>query len=86
MEPEECWQGWYHFGIIPPMAMTLRIDDELERALAALAEAEGISRQEIVRRAVLERHARSGHAARVQESSARLVEQWGDVLHRLGTA
>ncbi len=77
---------WYHFGIVPVMAMTLRIDDELEKALAELAEAEGTSRQEIVRRAVLERHARSGHVARVQESSARLSEKWGDVLHRLGTA
>ena len=67
------------------MAMTLRTDDELETALAALAEAEGTSRQEIVRRAVLERYARSGHVARVQESSARLMERWGDVLDRLGT-
>lgn len=65
--------------------MTLRIDDELEQALSALAEAEGTSRQEIVRRAVLERHARNGHVTRVQESSTRLMEQWGDVLHRLGT-
>ena len=80
------YEKWYHSDTIALMAMTLRIDDELERALAALAEAEGTSRQEIVRRAVLERHARSGHAARVQESSARLAEQWGDVLHRLGTA
>ena len=69
----------------PAMAMTLRTDDELEAALAALAEAEGASRQEIVRRAVLERYARSGHVARVQESSARLMERWGDVLDRLGT-
>lgn len=67
------------------MAMTLRTDDELEAALAALAEAEGASRQEIVRRAVLERYARSAHVARVQESSARLTERWGDVLDRLGT-
>jgi predicted transcriptional regulator len=67
------------------MAMTLRTDDELERALTALAEAEGTSRQEIVRRAVLERFERSGHSARVQESSARLAERWGDVLDRLGT-
>jgi len=77
---------WYHFGTMPCMAMTLRIDDELEQALAALAEAEGTSRQEIVRRAVLERHARSSHVARVQESSARLSEKWGDVLRRLGSA
>jgi predicted transcriptional regulator len=70
---------------MPRMAMTLRTDDELEAALTALAEAEGASRQEIVRRAVLERYARSGHVARVQESSARLIERWGDVLDRLGT-
>jgi hypothetical protein len=71
----------YHRG----MAMTLRTDDELDRALAALAAAEGTSRQEIIRRAVLERYERSGHAARVQESSGRLIDRWGDVLHRLGT-
>ena len=77
----------YGISLIPyrAMAMTLRTDDELETALAALAEAEGTSRQEIVRRAVLERYARSGHVARVQESSARLVDRWGDVLDRLGT-
>ena len=67
------------------MAMTLRTDDELDRALAALAAAEGTSRQEIIRRAVLERYERSGHAPRVQESSGRLIDRWGDVLHRLGT-
>lgn len=67
------------------MAMTLRTDEELERALTALAEAEGVSRQEVVRRAVLDRHERSGHAARVEESSTRLAERWGDVLQRLGT-
>lgn len=67
------------------MAMTLRTDDELERALTALAAAEGTSRQEIVRRAVLERYERSSHSARVEESSERLMDRWGDVLHRLGT-
>jgi hypothetical protein len=75
----------YQIGTMPLVAMTLRTDDELEKALAALAAAEGASRQEIIRRAVLERYERSGHAARVQESSARLIDKWGDVLHRLGT-
>jgi predicted transcriptional regulator len=65
--------------------MTLRTDDELDRALTALAEAEGTSRQEVIRRAVLERYARSGHAARVAESGERLADRWSDVLHRLGT-
>jgi predicted transcriptional regulator len=76
---------WYHGDTISGMALTLRTDDELEKALTALAAVEGTSRQEVIRRAVLERYERSGHAARVQESSARLIEQWGDVLHRLGT-
>lgn len=67
------------------MAMTLRTDDELERALTALAEQEGLSRQEIIRRAVLERYERSGHRARVDDSSQRMVDRWGDVLDRLGS-
>ena len=65
--------------------MTLRTDEELDKALSALAEAEGTSRQEIVRRAVLERYERSSHSARVQESSERLMDRWSDVLHRLGS-
>jgi hypothetical protein len=65
--------------------MTLRTDEELDKALSALAAAEGTSRQEIVRRAVLERYERSSHTARVQESSERLMGRWGDVLHRLGS-
>jgi hypothetical protein len=72
---------WYRRTV----AMTLRTDDELERALSALAEAEGISRQEVVRRAVLERFERNGHAERVEESARRLAARWGDVLQRLGT-
>ncbi len=72
---------WYHLG----MALTLRTDDELEAALAALAEAEGLSRQEVIRRAVLERYERAGHGARVQASTNRMLERWGDVLDRLGS-
>ena len=67
------------------MAMTLRTDEELDVALAALADAEGTSRQEIIRRAVLDRYERAGHAARVQDSSTRLIDTWSDVLERLGT-
>ena len=37
------------------MALTLRTDDELERALDLLCEQEGLSRQELIRRAVLDR-------------------------------
>ncbi len=66
------------------MALTLRTDEELERALTALAEQEGLSRQEIIRRAVLERYERAGHRARVEDSAQRMADRWGDVLDRLG--
>jgi hypothetical protein len=72
---------WYHGG----MALTLRTDEELEQALAALAESEGLSRQEVIRRAVLERYERAGHASRVAESADRMLERWGDVIDRLGS-
>ena len=67
------------------MAFTVRTDAELEQALTALAEAEGASRQDIIRRAVLERYERAGHAARVEQSSGRMIERWGDLLDRLGS-
>lgn len=67
------------------MAMTLRTDAELERALDALVEAEGLSRQEVIRRAVLERYERAGHRARVDGSTTRMRDRWGDVLDRLGS-
>jgi predicted transcriptional regulator len=68
------------------MAMTLRTDAELADALTTLATAEGVSRQEIVRRAVLDRLKRSGHAARVADGTARMIGKWGNVLDRLGEA
>ncbi len=68
------------------MALTVRTDDELEVALTALAEAEGTSRQEVIRRAVLDRYERAGHGTKVEASASRLIERWGDVLQRLGTA
>jgi predicted transcriptional regulator len=67
------------------VAMTLRTDAELDEALTALAQAQGISRQEVVRRAVLEQYAASTHHAKVADASQRMLDKWGDVLDRLGT-
>ncbi len=67
------------------MAFTVRTDEELERALNELARDEGLSRQEIVRRAVLDRYERTGHARTVADSTDQMIEQWGDVLDRLGS-
>jgi predicted transcriptional regulator len=67
-------------------AMTLRIDDELELALNALAESEGLSKQEVVRRAVLERYQRADKTERLERVMDDIMERWGDVLDRLGSA
>ena len=63
----------------------MRTDEQLERALSALSEEEGISRQEVIRRAVLDRYDRSSHEKRVEETAERLMLRWGDVLDRLGS-
>ena len=72
---------WYRRS----MALTLRTDDELERALDLLCAQEGLSRQELIRRAVLDRLERAGHRERVDLAAERAVTRWGDVLDRLGT-
>lgn len=67
------------------MAFTLRTDSELEAALDALVEAEGLSRQEVVRRAILDRVERQGLEIEVERSGERMIERWGSVLDRLGS-
>ena len=54
------------------MAMTLRTDDELDAALNALAEAEGRSKQDIVRLAVLDRYGRTVARVECRGSDANL--------------
>jgi hypothetical protein len=72
---------WYH-GLV---AFTVRTDPSLEEALNALSELEGASRQEITRRAILERYERTGHASRVADATTRMMDRWGDVLERLSS-
>ena len=68
------------------MSFTLRTDEELDRILDELVRDEGLSRQEIIRRAVLDRYERAGHTRRVADSTERMIERWDDVLDRLGSA
>lgn len=67
------------------MSMTLRTDEELDHALSALAAAEKSSRQDVIRRAVLERYELTVHTARLEDSTSRMMSKWGDVLDRLGS-
>ena len=66
------------------MAMTLRLTDDDERALALLAQAQGISKQEATVRAIRDAAARGLHEAKVSELSAQARERYADVLDRLG--
>lgn len=67
------------------MAMTLRTDAELDEALTRLSEQRGISKQDLVRTLVLDEAERLDHRSRVADASARMREEWGDVLDRLGS-
>ena len=66
------------------MAMTLRLTESDEQALAALAEIGGVSKQEATVRAIREAAARRGHQAHVAEASARVRTRYARVIERLG--
>jgi predicted transcriptional regulator len=63
--------------------MTLRTDDELDEVLGELAREEGTSKQEVARRAILDRYRRRGHHSRVEASTASMIDRWAGVLDRL---
>jgi predicted transcriptional regulator len=63
--------------------MTLRIDDELELALSELAAAEGTSRQEVVKRAVIDRRDRMTHREKIERCTNEFMVEYADVLRRL---
>jgi hypothetical protein len=65
------------------MAMTLRLSAEQEHALALLAEADGVSKQEATVRAIMEAAARKVRGDRVAELSAQGRERYADLLARL---
>jgi hypothetical protein len=67
------------------MAMTLRTDTALEAALDVLVAEEKASRQEVTRRAVIERAERYTRARKLAELSAEAKSDWAETLERLGT-
>lgn len=52
-------------------------------ALTELSNAEGASRQEVIRHAVLDRYARSQHQEHVVAATAEMMDRWRDVIERL---
>ena len=65
------------------MAMTLRLDDDEQRALKAMAEREGLSQHEVARRAILERAERTLSQSAIEASGRRVVTRYAALLDRL---
>lgn len=63
--------------------MTLRLNDEQDRALTLLADAEGISKQEAACRAIVEAAARRTRDERVRALSLQGRSRYADLLERL---
>ena len=66
------------------MAMTLRLDQADQDALRERAAAEGISMQDVARRAIRDYIARSNHRARVSNATALILNVHADAIERLG--
>ena len=66
------------------MAMTLRLTDEQNRVLEALARAEGVSKHEAVVRAISDAASRRGHQEQVAALSQSARARYAELLDRLG--
>lgn len=68
------------------MAFTLRLTEDEDLLLAEQAQAEGISKHEAARRAIVERAARLRQDQAVARSAAAGALRYADLLDRLGKA
>lgn len=66
------------------MAMTLRLTEEESERLAELADAEGRSKQEIVRSALADRWARQRQDQQLDDVLNRVLPRYRGLLDRLG--
>lgn len=64
--------------------MTLRLDDDLDQQIQQLADAQGLSKQQLLVRAAREYVAREGRIARTLGNSDRIVRENAGLLDRLG--
>ena len=71
--------NWHHSAV----ARNIRLTEAEETALSELATAEGISKNEVVRRAILDRNARSIRRNEVDEATIWALEHYRNLLDRL---
>src|SRR5215218_9868111 len=77
-----CWCTLVPPDTISSMAMTLRLDDELDAALEETARREHRSKQDVVRVAIQQYTSRRSRLR--DEALARIVTEDADLLRRLG--
>jgi hypothetical protein len=68
------------------MAMNLRLTDDQDRALTALAAAEGVSKQEAAVRAILDRAARLAREKDVRDYAREAINDYRALLDRLASS
>jgi predicted transcriptional regulator len=68
------------------MAMTLRLTEEENVRLAELAQAEGRSKQEVVRLAIADRYQRMQQEEKLGEVLGRVLPKYRGLLDRLGSS
>lgn len=73
---------WYHWG----MAMNLRLSEAEQDLLDRLARRSGLSKNDVLRQALVEKAAREGHRAQVERSLDWALDRYGDVVRCLGEA
>ena len=66
------------------MAMTLRLDDSLDRQIQELADAKGLSKQQLVVLAASEYVARETRVSRTLNNADRVIRENAGLLDRLG--
>ncbi|MGE3619956.1 MAG: hypothetical protein AB7L84_05780 [Acidimicrobiia bacterium] len=64
--------------------MTLRLTEDEQRALRDRAEAEGVSMQDVARRAIRDYVAHSAHRERVGRAASRILDVHAEAIERLG--
>jgi hypothetical protein len=65
------------------MAMNVRLTEEAEHVLAALAEEDGVSKNEEINRAILDRGARVSRQKAVRALAREAITSYGPLLDRL---
>lgn len=65
------------------MALNVRLSDEAEEALAAIAQEEGVSKNDVINRAILERAARLSRHGEVRDLAREAIADYSPLLDRL---